>query len=132
MKRLLWLLPAILLLAACESMPWSENPETAVKQQWVAGCKAADSNIRTATTLYRAGQLSESAADSIDDVVDLYEVVCTGDPPDPGVPIQSIVVRALAAKVCPSLAPSSTDDWALTLVDAAACVAEGALLAGVQ
>ena len=89
----------------------------------------ADSNIRTVTTLYKAGRLSESVAESVDDVVLLYELICTSDPPDATGAIASIAVKVLAAKVCPSFAPSDVDNWALTIAEAASCAAEGALLA---
>jgi hypothetical protein len=123
-------LAGVLFLSACVAgAGFSSDPMLAAKQQWIAGCKTADANIRTATVLYKAGQLSESAADAMDDVVDLYEVVCTVDPPDPGVPIASLAIKVLAGKVCPSLVPSNVDDWTLTLAEAASCAAEGALLA---
>jgi hypothetical protein len=115
------------MLSGCPGL--SKDPEIAAKQQWIAGCKIADSQIQTATKLYKAGQISESAATKIDDAVTLYELVCTGEPPEPGVPIASTALMALAAKVCPTMAPTNPDDWILTAIDAAACAAEGALLA---
>lgn len=116
-------------LAACVGV-FSEDPQLAAKQQWIAGCKIADSNVQTVTKLYKAGLLSESAADSMDQVVNMYDVVCTGDPPLPGASIQSTALLLLASKVCPaSVPPTGVDSWQLTLITAAACIAEGALLA---
>lgn len=129
----LWLAMAVIavvLLTACKPGElFSPDPILAAQQQWTAGCKVADSHIQTVTKLYRAGQIPESVADVVDDAVDLYEAVCTVDPPDAGAPIQNTIVLALAAKVCPAMAPANVDDWLLTAIDAAACVAEGALLA---
>jgi hypothetical protein len=108
---------------------FSSDPTIAATQQWALGCKAADSNIRTATVLLNAGQLSESAAEAMDDVVLLYAVICTGDPPDGDGSLASGAVKLIAARVCPTLVPSNSDDWALTIAEAASCAAEAALLA---
>jgi hypothetical protein len=117
------------ILAACVGA-FSEDPQLAAKQQWIAGCKIADSNIQTVTKLYKAGLLSESAADQMDKVVDMYDVVCTGDPPLPGATIQSAALLLLASRVCPaSVPPTGVEGWQMTLITASACIAEGALLA---
>ena len=119
---------AVLVMAGCGGgQGLSPDPILASQQVWVGGCKVADSNIQTAKRLGMAGQLSESALDALDEVVDLYDAVCTVDPPDPGAPIASIVVRTLAFKVCPSMAPSNINDWVLTTIEAALCASEGAL-----
>lgn len=118
------------MLVGCPLGSFSEDPTIAAKQQWNAGCLIADSNIQTTLKLYKAGLLSESAADKMDNVVDLYDVVCVGEPPLPGATVQSTVLLVLAAKVCPASVPSTgVDNWQMTLITVAACIAEGALLA---
>lgn len=108
----------------------SDDPVLAAQQEWIAGCLVADRQIQTATVLYQAGQIPESVASHIDEAVALYAAVCAVDPPDAGAPIASVFVRSLAARVCPSMAPPGpSEDWVLTAIDAAACVAEGALVA---
>lgn len=119
---------AVVMLQGCPlANTFSPDPEIAAKQQWAKGCQVADSNLQTAKKLWKAGQLDVSARGPLLEATSLYEAVCTGDPPAPGEPIASTVVRVLAARVCPGLAPTNPDDWLLTAIDAAACVAEGAL-----
>ena len=132
MRLALRLTPALMLLLVFTlvmSACFSSDPKIAATQKWAAGCKVADSNINTALTLYKAGQLSESAADSMDDVVLLYAVVCSGEPPDADGSLASAAAKIIAARVCPSMAPPSVDSWALTIAQAASCAAEAALLA---
>ena len=116
-------------MAACAQNLWSEDPRTAATQQWALSCKAADANVQTATVLFKAGQLSDSAADAMDGAVLMYRVICEGEPPADDGALVSGAVKLLAAAVCPSLAPSDTDNWALTAAEAANCAAEAALLA---
>ena len=137
LMRVAWrLLPAALLLggvamlAACQGGAYfSPDPRTAATQQWALGCKMADANICTATVLLRAEQLSESAAETMDDVVVLYELICAGDPPAGDGDLVSGAAKLIAARLCPSWVPPETDDWALTIAAAASCAAEAALLA---
>ena len=136
MRTAIRVIPAVLLivialmLAACKmGSVFSSDPTIAATQQWALACKATDANINTAIVLRNAGQLSESAVEAMDEVVVLYAVICTGDPPSGDGDLASGAVKLIAARVCPSLNPSNFDDWVLTIAEAANCAAEAALLA---
>ena len=122
-------LASLLFFGACGGQMWSEDPKIAATQQWALSCQVTDSNIRTMATLRKAGQLSESVVNSMEEVVVLYAVICLGDPPDADGSLASQAVKIIAARVCPSLVPSDSDNWALTAAEAASCAAEAALLA---
>jgi hypothetical protein len=117
-------------LLGCPGNQWSTDPDIRAKQEWITKCAVADSSLRILTQLYRARKLSEAGAERIDGAFTLYEAVCAVAPPNPDEPLISTVIQALAVEVCPTIAPS--EDWALTAIEAAQCVAAGAAQAATE